>query len=630
MDADPNTQLNAELADLLQQVQALRRNVRQEQRRLLESWRPYLDRRPFQAGAENLAAYIAMRRHDMRALQTRLATYGLSSLGRSEGHVLAALDSLLQALKMMLGESADPAKARRLAQAMSQHEELQQSTALLLGPAPANRSVHIMVTLPAHAADDYGFVRELLLRGMDCVRINCAHDDSTVWQRMIAHVHRASQEIGRPCRVLMDLAGPRVRTGTVKPGPSVLHVKSKRDTLGRPDQPARLVLDSSGQPGHPAERDLLGRNTPARAAVPQEWLARLAPGDKVKMIDARGRERELTVRVRISEQEVVADAQAGFYLTPDTRLVLEQAQAGGAAPLSFETVCGPIAPAPLEIRVKQGDFLYLTRTPQPGEPATVDNGTKQHKVAHIPCLPPEVFHSLKEGEAVLIDEGKIGARIESLDAQGALLRIIRTKPEGDKIAPEKGLNFPESTLDLPALTEKDLRDLDFIVDHADVVGYSFVQSGEDMDNLVAALAQRGAGRIGIVAKIETRRALENLPAIIVHGAGRHAFGVMIARGDLAVEIGYERLAEIQEELLWLCEAAQVPVIWATQVLESLVKRGIPSRAEITDAAMAERAECVMINKGPFVLDAIALLDDVVERMQAHQQKKTSRMRALHW
>jgi len=175
-----------------------------------------------------------------------------------------------------------------------------------------------------------------------------------------------------------------------------------------------------------------------------------------------------------------------------------------------------------------------------------------------------------------------------------------------------------------------LRDLDFVVDHADLVGYSFVQSGKDMDKLVAALAQRGAGRIGIVAKIETRRALENLPAIIVHGAGRHAFGVMIARGDLAVEIGYERLAEIQEELLWLCEAAQVPVIWATQVLETLIKRGIPSRAEITDAAMAERAECVMINKGPFVLDAIALLDDVVERMQAHQQKKTSRMRALHW
>ena len=105
---------------------------------------------------------------------------------------------------------------------------------------------------------------------------------------------------------------------------------------------------------------------------------------------------------------------------------------------------------------------------------------------------------------------------------------------------------------------------------------------------------------------------------------------MIARGDLAVEIGFARLAEIQEEILWLCEAAHVPVIWATQVLENLIKRGMPSRAEITDIAMAERAECVMINKGPFVLDAIAMLDDVVERMRGHQHKKTARLRALHW
>jgi len=103
---------------------------------------------------------------------------------------------------------------------------------------------------------------------------------------------------------------------------------------------------------------------------------------------------------------------------------------------------------------------------------------------------------------------------------------------------------------------------------------------------------------------------------------------MIARGDLAVEIGYERLAEIQEELLWLCEAAHVPVIWATQVLESLVKTGIPTRAELTDAAMAERAECVMLNKGPHILAGVETLVDVIGRMESHQSKKTPRLRAL--
>ena len=105
-------------------------------------------------------------------------------------------------------------------------------------------------------------------------------------------------------------------------------------------------------------------------------------------------------------------------------------------------------------------------------------------------------------------------------------------------------------------------------------------------------------------------------------------GVMIARGDLAVEVGWERLAELQEEILWLCEAAQLPVIWATQVLEGAAKKGRPTRAEITDAAMSQRADCVMLNKGPHILGAIKMLDNILRRMQGHQYKKTARLRKL--
>jgi len=88
------------------------------------------------------------------------------------------------------------------------------------------------------------------------------------------------------------------------------------------------------------------------------------------------------------------------------------------------------------------------------------------------------------------------------------------------------------------------------------------------------------------------------------------------------------MAEIQEEILWLCEAAHVPVVWATQVLETLAKKGIHSRPEITDVAMSVRAECVMLNKGPYIGDAVMLLDDILQRMQEHQYKKSSRLRAL--
>ena len=89
-----------------------------------------------------------------------------------------------------------------------------------------------------------------------------------------------------------------------------------------------------------------------------------------------------------------------------------------------------------------------------------------------------------------------------------------------------------------------------------------------------------------------------------------------------------RSAEVQEEMLWACEAAHLPVVWATQVLETLARTGRPSRAEITDAAMGERAECVMLNKGPHIMDAIRMLDDILRRMQEHQSKKRPLLRAL--
>ena len=181
---------------------------------------------------------------------------------------------------------------------------------------------------------------------------------------------------------------------------------------------------------------------------------------------------------------------------------------------------------------------------------------------------------------------------------------------------------------MPALTEKDLQDLDFAAQHADTIGFSFVRSTEDVQLLHQHLQKRTTRRIGTVLKIETKAAFENLPQLLLAGLQAPPLGVMVARGDLAVEVGFDRLAEVQEEILWLCEAAHVPVIWATQVLESLTKKGVPSRAEVTDAAMSGRAECVMLNKGPHVVYAVRFLNNVLERMQEHQQKKRSMLRKL--
>jgi pyruvate kinase len=131
-----------------------------------------------------------------------------------------------------------------------------------------------------------------------------------------------------------------------------------------------------------------------------------------------------------------------------------------------------------------------------------------------------------------------------------------------------------------------------------------------------------------VLKIETQQAFGRLPSLLLTAMRHPPVAVMVARGDLGVEVGFERLSEVQEEILWLCEAAHIPVIWATQVLESLAKGGMPSRAEVTDAAMGSRAECVMLNKGPYIRQTLDFLCDVLNRMESHQEKKSSMLRKL--
>jgi pyruvate kinase len=232
------------------------------------------------------------------------------------------------------------------------------------------------------------------------------------------------------------------------------------------------------------------------------------------------------------------------------------------------------------------------------------------------------------GEKIWFDDGKLGGTVTAINENEIRVEISHAGPAGHRLRADKGINLPKTRLSLSALTDKDLKDLPFIADHADAVGCSFVRTADDVRRLHEQLKNMGKGKLGIILKIETRAAFDNLPEILLSALESPVVGVMIARGDLAVEVGFQRMAEIQEEILWMCEAAHIPVIWATQVLERLSKKGEYSRAEITDAAMSERAECVMLNKGPYILGAVRTLDDILKRMQAHQEKKRSMMRPL--
>jgi len=222
-----------------------------------------------------------------------------------------------------------------------------------------------------------------------------------------------------------------------------------------------------------------------------------------------------------------------------------------------------------------------------------------------------------------LDDGKIGGMVREATPQQMEIEITHARPQGERLRADKGINLPDSQMELPALTPKDVEDLKYVISLGDMVGYSFVRSPTDVDALESQLARLGGQNLGIILKIETRQAFERLPELLLASMLSPCDGVMIARGDLAVECGYERLAEVQEEILWICEAAHVPVLWATQVLEKMAKQGAPSRAEVTDAAMANRAECVMLNKGPHMIETVRALDDILQRMEARQNKKRS-------
>jgi pyruvate kinase len=488
-----------DLADpeqLLGDIEALIEQVVEGARQQAAPWADWELGPDFRPSAENLAAYLALRHHDLRALQRSLMALGLSSLGRLESRVVPSLEAVRAALAALAGDPWRPAVQQE--DFFAGEARLAARMRALFGPPGEQRQVALLVTCPSEAADNPAFFQELARRGVEAVRINCAHDEPAAWERMIRHVRTVEGETGRHIRVFMDLAGPKLRTGEIR------------------------------QFG---ERE------------------RLLPGDRVAIVMPGGLDMPLPANIAFAAE----------------------------------------------------------------------------------CTLPDAIGLVKAGQRLLNDDGAIWTQIDVAQSDHLIVRVVRCKPEGAKFRAGKGINLPDTELHIPALTHKDRADLGFVAAHADGIAYSFVQGPEDVTELQEALATARPHDwqdISLILKIETARAVRNLPAILVRAAARQPVAVMIARGDLAIEIGFARLAEMQEEILWIGEAAQVPVIWATQVLEQLVKTGMPNRGELTDAAMAVRAECVMLNKGAYLMEAIDALDTLLGRMEGHVHKKTPQLRRL--
>ena len=563
--------------------------------------------------ARNLIHYLALRTFDNNIIQEKLAAAGLPVSSSYEGQILYGLLSFKSIINGLLGKEEvkfdfsfiDTEAAKSL---------LKQNTEALFGKPSKKRETRIMVTQPTHAAYEPEFSKNLIEIGMNAARINCSHDNEIIWKAIIDSIKASPKE----CKIMMDLGGPKLRTGKMKPGPKVIHIKPKRNALGQVVNPARVWLAPYGVlPKNIKEADAI-------IPVNKKWLKKTKKNSYVIFRDARNKK----CKLNINKKEGVgrwASCSDSAFVTTDTLLNVFLEKKSNSEIHSVHELL------PLEeiIYLFEGDTLRLDMNPILGEPSKLNKKGKIETIAHISCSLPQVISSLNVGESVFFDDGKIEGEIEDIFDDYIHIKITNTKKNGGKLKTEKGINFPDSILNIKGLTEKDKSDLKFIAKYADSVHFSFVNTKKDVEDLMNELDSLNAS-LGIILKIETLESYKNLPNILLKAMENYPVGVMIARGDLAIEAGWKKFAIIQEEILRICEAAHVPNIWATQVLESLAKKGVPTRSEITDAAMAQRSECVMLNKGYYIQKAVKMLDKILCEMELIQRKKKNLLPKLRF
>ncbi|WP_370213647.1 pyruvate kinase [Roseovarius sp.] len=226
------------------------------------------------------------------------------------------------------------------------------------------------------------------------------------------------------------------------------------------------------------------------------------------------------------------------------------------------------------------------------------------------CLPhPEIFAALQPGAHLLVNDGKIRLRVRECSADFAECEVII----GGVISDRKGVNVPDVELPLAALSEKDRKDLEFVCQlGVDWLALSFVQRPED----VTEARELANGRAAILSKIEKPSAVERFSGILAASDG-----IMVARGDLGVELPVQNVPPIQKRLVRACRAAAKPVIVATQMLESMIESPMPTRAEVSDVATAiyEGADAIMLSAesaaGSYPVEAVRTMDNVAREVE---------------
>lgn len=246
----------------------------------------------------------------------------------------------------------------------------------------------------------------------------------------------------------------------------------------------------------------------------------------------------------------------------------------------------------------------------PGQTFTLDKDDSPGDAMRVHLPHPEIFAAVEPGHRLLIDDGRLQLKAETSDGDTIVCKVV----SGTKISDRKGVSLPDTTLGVGALTEKDRRDLDAVLatEGVDWVALSFIQRPEDL----ADVRKVARSRVGLMAKIEKPQAIERIDEII-----ELSDALMVARGDLGVEMPIESVPGLQKQLIRACRKAGKPVVVATQMLESMISAPVPTRAEVSDVATAvfEGADAVMLSAesaaGDYPAEAVGTMAAIARKVE---------------
>lgn len=573
----------------------------------------------YRSGAENLVAYLALRSADRRDLQHELTALGAPSLQFPELDVRAKITAARTLVSALIGDESQDATLEQMAsvkEALKAAEKrLSVNSDEMMGVPCEPRSTRIMVSVPRKAADDPTVMDNLLGAGAEIARINLVYDNATVWKKMAGHIRETALHLHRTIPIAVDLPGPKILTGPVADGPRVGSSTVVRYDDGEMRYPSRLWLVPESLEGNLPEPPEMEGTRPLRMMVENEWFENLELGIKVRTADNRGVQRSFLVMEKHDDGALLQGDRSTWIRN---HAMLE---------VNFErTRVRGIPPLRRGVHLERGDELLLTADLTPVDPP------RDGEVAQIGCTEPSIFEALKVGDPVLFNDGALYSTVEKLGPGEALLRITQAKDGGQTIYENCGINLPGTQLNLSAVTEEDEQVLLATADFASIVEVSFVRTVQDVQDALAMVrrVEEHSGRpLGIVLKLETLEAMQNLPEILLELMKHEQVGVMVARGDMAAELGIMQMVEAPSYVVNLCEAAQIPVIIGSDILDTLTNWGQPTRAEVTDAAWAQRAECVMLDQGKHMVETVQALSSLLSTMDEVQRKNQSLLPPLH-